>query len=390
MDSWAARSTFIQSNIGEVQRIAPIGFNHYQGGFTDGANAKMNLEVVGERGKGILHLPYVEIFSDGQLNNIGADATWTCNGKTEVIVKSGKSYLAHFGLEDGYRDLMDLAGAGDHDSFLNAWDKFQIAVDQCPLPTPRYRNDELQPIDGLRDEYREPLLERRADMLSSIGKSEEAAETYRIAAETKLQRAKDTLQKTDDERDMAQIACDLSAANRMLKLANEQVPDDERTIDLARYRVELWYLHSIGSRRSAEIVWGDEDDDQRAEQAWAEKSLGILYTESSRWAQESPYLNGQVPRMKVSIYRGGDNRMRVNDHNCYSADVYLTLSNRRMSGTLYVRIRENEDRHQPVDLFAETPRGPDYPLRTRSPYWEPEGGKRIKLSAKTGEPMRKN
>ena len=189
---------------------------------------------------------------------------------------------------------------------------------------------------------------------------------------------------------MAQIACDLSAANRMLKLANEQVPDDERTIDLARYRVELWYLHSIGSRRSAEIVWGDEDDDQRAEQAWAEKSLGILYTESSRWAQESPYLNGQVPRMKVSIYRGGDNRMRVNDHNCYSADVYLTLSNRRMSGTLNVRIRENEDRHQPIDLFAETPRGPDYPLRTRSPYWEPDGGKRIKLSAKTGEPMRKN
>ena len=95
MDSWAARSALIQSDIGEVQRIAPIGFNHYQGGFTDGANAKMNLEVVGERGKGILHLPYVEIFSDGQLNNIGADATWTCNGKTEVIVKSGKSYLAH-------------------------------------------------------------------------------------------------------------------------------------------------------------------------------------------------------------------------------------------------------------------------------------------------------
>jgi hypothetical protein len=54
-----------------------------------------------------------------------------------------------------------------------------------------------------------------------------------------------------------------------------------------------------------------------------------------------------------------------------------------------VRIGENHRRTTPIDLFADTPRGPDYPLTIRSPYWTPEGGAEIKLSAKNGEPLRK-
>lgn len=387
MDSWAALSPLIRSDVGDVQRIAPIGFNRYQGGFTDGAYAAMNLEVIGTHGTGILHLPYVEIWDNGQLNSIGESAKWTCNGKTEIITNNGKGYLNQLGLEDKYTALLDLAAANAAEEFMQQFDEFEIALHQRQLVTRRHV-DYPQPIESLRDEYREPLLTCLADMAAQQGKSAESAAVYRIAAGTKLKRAQDLLQEPDEQRDMSRIADSLKEVNGLLKLANKQVPDDQRTIRLARQRVELWHLHSVGSRRHAAFVMGDEADRRRAEQTWAEKSLGILYAESARYAMESPFVNDQVPHMKISIYRGGDNRIRVNSHNCYAADVYLQLQNRRSTGTFHIRIRENEDRHDPIDLFSDAPRAPDYPITIRSPYWKPDGGKRVKLSAKTGAPLR--
>ena len=65
----------------------------------------------------------------------------------------------------------------------------------------------------------------------------------------------------------------------------------------------------------------------------------------------------------------------------------LRLEGSRQIGKLTVRIRENHKRLPAVDLFSDVPRRPDYPLTIISPYWTPEGGKEVKLSAKSGEPM---
>lgn len=389
LDRWAANSALIRRDVGEVQRLAPVGFNKYHSGFTDGGYATMNLEVIGPRGTGILHLPQVEIWSTGQLHSIGEDATWTCHGKTEFIVSCGRSYLDAHGLEDAYAEIIELAATDATEQFFEKWNEFQSDLDECSLQPNRRPNGRPQPVDALRDEYREPLLASLGDMMARVDRAVDSAEVYRLAADTMLSRANDELQAPDDVRDMSHVADELRQANELLRKAERQVPGDKKTRRLARTRVQLWYVHSIGSRRHPVFAMG-EDEEQRVSQAWAEKSLGIFYTEAVRFAVESPYLNEQMPGMKVSIYRQGGNVVNVNYDNCYSANVYLRLSNRRTTGTLTVRIREDEDRCQPIDVFADTPRALDYPLVIRSPYWEPDGNQRIKLSAKTGAPKHKN
>lgn len=387
IDGWVSESDVVRKDIGDVLTVAPIGGpNRYQGGFTDGAFAVMNLEVIGTRGKGVLYLPYVEIWNTGHLQSIGLDATWKFAGETEYVAKSGKSYLAEHGLETIYMELLELAAREEAGLFVERWDAFEIALANSELePSFRRLNHAPKPIEELRDEYREPLLFHFGTALGKLDRNEASAEVFRNSAATILDRAEYLLQEDDKDGQPSRVAEQLRRANLLLRKAESQVPGHEETLKLARERVVLQYLLSIGGRPHP-----GHNEDHAEDQAWAEKCLGILYSEAARYPERSPYLARELGKIRVRIDSGGLNQVYVNDDNVYAVSVYLQLDGKKKSGILNVRIRENEERCAAIDLFADAPRSLDYPLVIRSPYWREEGEKRVKLSAKTGEPMRKN
>ena len=92
-EKWARKSSLIYEDIGFVTKVAPIGGPNrfHQGGFTDGSYCSMNLQVIGTKGEGLLTLPKVYVNNMGQLYEISKHSTWKFEGKTEVILHSGKA-----------------------------------------------------------------------------------------------------------------------------------------------------------------------------------------------------------------------------------------------------------------------------------------------------------
>lgn len=158
IDAWAAQAEVLHRDVGSIQRIAPTGGpNRYHPGFTDGAYAVMNLEVIGTTGQGVLFLPFVEVLRTNQLLGIG-EGRWKFAGQEHLVVMSGNSYLAEHGLEDIYSELVRLAERGASKEFLDRWNDFADALDLTSLRRSRgpFRNPRLLP--ALHGHYREPLL----------------------------------------------------------------------------------------------------------------------------------------------------------------------------------------------------------------------------------------
>ena len=59
VDKWVRNSSEIAQDIGPVKGVAPIGEPNSFGASFGESNASMNLQVIGEHGEGILHLPDV-------------------------------------------------------------------------------------------------------------------------------------------------------------------------------------------------------------------------------------------------------------------------------------------------------------------------------------------
>lgn len=380
IDAWAAQAEVLQRDVGRIQRIAPIGApNRYHPGFTDGAHAVMNLEVIGTQGQGVLFLPFVEILSTNQLQGIG-EGRWTFAGRETLVVKSGNSYLAEHGLEDLYFELVLLAEQNAAEKFVDRWNDFVDALDRTSLrrSDSPFRNARL--IPGLHDHYREPLLIQFGAALAELDRSDESAVVYRQAVDSILTRARSLLQE-EDERDLARVGRELRRANELLRLANKLDPGNRSILNLARERVTLQYLHTIGGR-PAPIYSGGEKEDRQ----WAKKCLGAFYREAKEYAGKSPYLNRTLGGVRsVHPHPRAGSQLAVNNRDVYEASIYLEVAGSKGRGTLLVFIRENHRRHMAIDLFADNPRSPDYPFTIRSPDWTPDGGAEVKLSARTGD-----
>ena len=78
VDQWIRASKEINDAIGNVIGVAPIGSpNSYHEGFGE-TWARMNLQVIGERGEGVLHLP--DVCADDPQNLSGVEVneqSWT-------------------------------------------------------------------------------------------------------------------------------------------------------------------------------------------------------------------------------------------------------------------------------------------------------------------------
>jgi len=385
IDDWVTQSELIYRDVGTIQRIAPIGSpNRYYPGFTDGQFAKMNLEVSGTKGKGELYLPYVEIWSTGELQTVGGDeARWRFGGKEHLIAKSGKSYLAEHGLEEKYQELLKLANDGRAEEFVDRWNDFGAALASTNLKQrPTLRTGESGLISALHDHYRETVIVHFADALAELDQKNEAAEAYRQAARMTLARADDLLQEEDSRRELSQVARELRRANELIRLANELVPDEPLTLRLARTRVTMQHLCSIGGRQ--EPVYSENG---KHDQLWADKCLGMFFDEAEAYARRSPYLKQSLGGIRsVRIAQNATSELDVGKHNVYGGSVFLDIVGRNgQKGDLLVSIRENYRRCTAIDLFSDNPRSPDYPLTVRSASWTPESGDWVKLNAKTGE-----
>ena len=386
IENWVSESSMIQADLRKVSGVAPIGGpNRFYPGFTDGAYAQMRLEVVGNGGTGILTLPYVEVCNSNGLTSVGDHATWQFGETTHVIHKNGQGYLTAFGLNTICAELLQLADSGQDEQFLDRWSELELSLASSALPPPWSAPGKEPPlIQQLHDHYREPLLERYGDAQAATSGENigEAVEAYRLAAKSMLERAEACMEK-DSEFHNTQVTADLRNANRVLRRANERQPNDRKTLLLARKRSVLQYLFSIGCSPSAPFT-----EDPNVKQRWNEHCLGVFFTEAVNYANRSPYLRRELGRYRVEPDARNDSRLSINDDNVFAANVRLRVTGWQEDGLLTVRIRENEDRVRPVDIFADEVRPPDYPLRTTSPYWDVVDEPRVKLSAKTGEAMK--
>ena len=382
IDAWVARSPMIAADLGKVTGIAPAGGpNRFCPGFTDGTFAQMRLEVVGTNGTGTLWLPYVEV-EDVDRVSIGDDATWQFGETTHVIHESGRGYLKHFGLSEVHDELLRLADSSQHEPFLAKWPDLERALADSALPPPWSAPGKEPPlIQQLHDRYREPLLEKYAAAKASASADTRAAtEALCLAARSMLERAEARMEK-DAEFFTVHVASDLKNANRLLARAHKLSPEDRETLRLARERAVLQYLFSIGASPDPPFT-KDPDIKER----WNEHCLGPLHAEAVNYAKRSPYLKRELGRYRVETDLRNDSRLSISKDNVFVANVRLRLTGRQKDGLLMVRIRENEDRHSPIDIFAESVRHPDYPLRTSSPTWVVQDEPHVELSAKTGEP----
>lgn len=369
VEEWTRTAPVITTDVGRVIKVAPIGSpNRRIYGFTDGSCAIMQLEVVGEKGTGILLLPSVVMSYQLEIREIGDEASWRTDSTHHIVNLSGVNYLAHLKIEEQYEQLMNFQPQQDAEEFLFLWSLLEKTIEQ-KLPQYRYPGRTKQPqLVGLHSLYRVPILKHKADLLVSWERPEDSTAAYCELAEALMYRIR-----WEKRRTWQQDAEDLALTNLALDKANELIPDRIATLRLARERVAMSLRLGNGME--------EERDSKR--------NLGIFYEAATREAKSFPYLKRTLGNFEVSPDpQIGTEGIYVNKHRRYAASVYLQLKGRKGQGSLHLRFRENDDA-EPIDLFADEPRLPDYPLVFKSPQWESSDGHKIKLSARTGEPIDK-
>ena len=154
-ERWARQSKFIQQQLGPIKTVAPIGEgNEMHTGFTDGSFGKLNLEVIGERGTGILTIPHID-FERINASPVQS-AKFTIGSKRISLVSSGNSQVDALGLRQAV------------DAMLNGTDPAEIKALFAANPG----------IATLPDYELFPLLERHADALADLGEKDAACEVY--------------------------------------------------------------------------------------------------------------------------------------------------------------------------------------------------------------------
>lgn len=378
IDAWVEKSPAITRDTGKVLSIAPISSpNFYQGCFTDGCYAAMNLEIKGEKGSGVLYLPYISVSDSSKQPYIDSDSSWEFSGNRHLILKNGQSYLVQLGIESVYEAIMT---EDNSQSTLKKYDQFRELLKYAEQPrgfrVPHHKHSIAKTLHWF---YREPLLIRLAQAWAEQHKPDEAISAYNELAETALDRAHNLLLGDAQRRDGKKEGEALDRANSALKNAHTLDPEDDRTLRQARRRVELQHLFT------ADVIMAKSNKNRDREQL-TRQTLGLFYREAKSYARESPYLKRRLGTFSsIDLAPYAISNIAVTKSNHYSAGIFLRVTSFKGEGVLLVSLRENQKLVPAIDLFAPQPRAPQYPIKIYQSSWEPEKGERVRLSGKTGD-----
>ena len=365
VQNWIGNSKLITESIGNIQDVAPIGKPNQKFYSFGEAWSDMNLEVIGTEGTGVL---FLNSFSTGWNPQNGGrvtrfhDGTFETEHGKEIICKSGKGYLEEHGIGQTYYELMNYPDDGDPNVFLQQWSLLETLVLRA-FPKHQSPLEGNPPMQGL-DIYRQPLLVKRSELLHGWGLKKEAVQAHRDVVEFCLQEAQWAIWSSSADHELA--ASHLKTALKSLRAANELQPEDEEILKLARQRLELHH----------DIMDASQSNPHD----------NVFYEAASREVKSISFLKRELGSFDICDKTSRTSGTRVGKKLRYYTTVYLELDGRWDDGTVAFRFQE-KDKLPPIDLFAENPRRPDYPLFFKSPKWKSASGEKVKISAKTGEPL---
>ena len=391
-EKWVRESSLIAEDVGKVTGVAPIGSPNrfYAGGFTDGAYCVMNLQVIGEKGEGLLTMPEVNVNRGYKLYGISENSTWKFAGQpTELIALSGKSWLQEEGVDTLVDQIREHSVKKEYADVVATCELLSAAMND-PEDT-----GEVQPqwahSDGYGEFvnmpflYRAEMLRRYADSLFQLGRDDDACSVLRLEATLHLDHADLYRYRSQTVQfDPGDLARSIEAARVAIMQLSEIQPDDKKVVGLAKKRTLM--AHKVRSESFRYYYNGEEE----AERDAIRRSLGDLYRVAVFEAKKSDWLRKQLGAMEFRPKLNHSNHIQINRHGLYCATVVLEVTGRfGKSGTLRMNVREYEKQQKPMDLDAVTPRVPSFPFGVNYIRWTDSHGKKIKLSSKTLEPVKK-
>lgn len=397
VDQWVRRSELITSDVGKVTGVAPIGWpNKVVTFFTDGPSVTMNLQVIGERGEGILNLPEVRlpgyVKKDLKLPfGIDEESSWNFLGKSTLITSSGKSWIRENGFDEAHGRILDESNIGNHGRVIESCLAFEGLLPHSFGDEDRRKwGPELHSdmFLGLPPRDRRELLLLLGDSHAAIGNKEQACDCYFDAAQISL----DAINKSYWSRGSLKQALDpavptreLENANEALKKAHQLEPENDSLKKLARERAVLAYQHRNG--HLLDSTWNLSDDQLRER---TKADLRDLYKIAVKLAKKSPWLQQELGRMRIRPAKNRGSQIGIDKSDRYRARVTVEIAGSTgISGEFTLNVFETPELTTPIDLYASVPRYPQQMYRGNSLRWEPDDGKRVRLSSKTLMPRKK-
>ena len=402
-EKWIYQSSQIAKDVGKVTGVAPIGSpNSFGAGFGE-SWAALNLQVLGDKGEGVLCLP--DFCADDHRNVYGFDTgSWTFEKSKRPVFKNGKSWMQNLGIDLLHDQVFEFAKQEDHASVVKTCRLLNQTLIGPGLPSRWFSQ--------LADADRFKLLTLYADSLAETSDKTESANMYVEAAALEFKPLLDQLQDRYEAPKLTQdqIRLLLEQVNALLQKAQALEPNKDNVLKMASWRTLFAYQLQCGT-----LQFRNERGADRCPQL-IRRELKGLFDYAEQLAKRSPYLRSELgaittlPRAKYArlpeetkIQWAGLPfefeqalpvrpcedycTLHLNPDGGYQAYIGITIkgSNGR-SGKLTLLVKENNSFESGLDLFCERPSGPANNNMTASVIRWKEFGKRskpISLSADT-------
>ena len=400
-DNWVRNSSQIARDVGTVSGVAPTGSPNSFGSSFGESWAALNLQVIGDKGEGVLRLPNFCADSSDYIGGFD-DGSWIFEKRSYPVFEDGKSQLERLGVDSLYDQILDFAAKEDHAS----------VVMTCRLLERSFADHRPESVfSELAYANRFKLLTQYADSLAETSSKTESINIYVQAAAFGLAQLLKRQQYYDGTKPAKdQIQTDLEGINAVLQKAHSLEPDNQTVLKLASWRALFAYQNQCES-----MLFKCEDLDSDQRQQRVRQELKGMFEYAEQLAKRSPWLRAQlgsittqpefkyagVPKATRIHWSGlpseltkviGNNNcenygtLRVNpDNGRYQSYIGIAIKGAYgKTGRLTVFVQETDLPESRLDLFSETPRGPRGSNFTASIIrWKEKGKRYVSLCPTT-------
>ena len=400
-EKWIYQSSQIAKDVGKVNGVAPIGSpNRFGAGFGE-SWAALNLQVLGDKGEGILCLP--DFCADDHRNIYGFDTgSWTFENSKRPVFKNGKSWMQNLGVDLLHDQVFEFAEQKDHANVVKTCRLLNQTLIGPGLPSRWFSQ--------LADADRFKLLTLYADSLADTSDKAESANMYVEAAALEFKPLLDQLQDRYGATKLTQgrIELILEHVNALLQKAQALEPNKDSVLKMASWRTLFAYQFQCGT-----LQFRNERGADRCPQL-IRRELKGLFEYAEQLAKRSPYLRSELgsiktqPRAKYArlpeetkIHWSGLPiefeqalpvrpcedycTLHLNPEGGYQSYIGITIKGANgKSGKLTLFVKENNSLETGLNLFCERPIGPSNSNMTASVIrWKEFGKRAVILSPDT-------